>query len=80
MAYRDPAVGRAADRERFHKRTAEWRAAGICTRYGKTEPAPRRTVCAACAKKRNRASRAWLAAPVFVEEAGDIGAHDGPGT
>ena len=45
------------DRKRFARRTAERRAAGLCPRCGKTGPAPGRTVCAACAEKRNRASR-----------------------
>ena len=34
MAYRDSEVGRAADRERFRKRTAARRPAGCCTRCG----------------------------------------------
>ena len=34
MTYADPAVGREADRERFHRRTAERRAAGLCPRCG----------------------------------------------
>ena len=34
MAYRDPARGRAADRERFRKRTERRRAAGLCPRCG----------------------------------------------
>ena len=58
MAYADPEFGKARDRERFRKRTAQRVAAGLCPRCGKTEPLPERTVCAACAEKRNRASRA----------------------
>ena len=58
MAYADPAVQRAADRERFRKRTAERIAAGQCPRCGTVPPAPERSVCDSCAEKRNRASRA----------------------
>ena len=57
MAYRDPAVGRAKDRERFARRTAARIAEGLCLRRGKTAPAPDRSVCDPCAAKRNRASR-----------------------
>ena len=58
MAYADPEVGKARDRERFRKRTAARTAAGLCPRCGKTEPLPERTLCTRCAEKRNRASRA----------------------
>ena len=58
MAYRDPAVGRAADRERFRKRTAARRAAGLCPRCGEVPPEPGRSLCAGCAAKRNTASQA----------------------
>ena len=40
MAYRDLETGRARDRERFSKRTAERRAKGLCPRCGLTPPAP----------------------------------------
>ena len=58
MVYADPDVGKAKDRERFRKRTQERRAAGLCPRCGRQEPASGRSVCNGCAKKRNRASRA----------------------
>lgn len=58
MAYADPAVQRAADRERFRRRTAARVAAGLCPRCGKVPPAPKRTVCDSCGEKRNLASRA----------------------
>ena len=58
MAYRDPAVGRARDRERFRKRTAERLAQGLCPRCGDGPPAPERSVCGPCAEKRNSSSRA----------------------
>ena len=58
MAYADPAEGKRRDRARFRRRTEERIAAGLCPRCGKTEPLPERTVCAACAEKRNRAARA----------------------
>ncbi len=58
MAYRDLEQGRACDRERIARRTAERRAAGLCLRCGKRPPALERTVCAPCGEKRNRAGRA----------------------
>ena len=58
MAYRDPAVGRQRDRERFRKRTEERIAQCLCPRCGDGPPAPQRSVCDPCAEKRNRASRA----------------------
>ena len=58
MAYRDPAVRRQRDRERFRKRTAERVAQGLCPRCGDGPPAPERSVCGQCAEKRNSSSRA----------------------
>ncbi len=55
MAYRDPAQGRAADRERFRKRTEQRRAAGVCPRCGVREPENGLALCGVCAEKR----RAW---------------------
>ena len=39
VTYKDTAIRRARDRERFHKRIAERRAAGMCPRCGQTERA-----------------------------------------
>ena len=58
MAYRDPEVGRARDRERFQRRTAERIARGLCPKCGERPPEPERSLCAPCAEKRNRACRA----------------------
>ena len=58
MAYADPEAGRAADRERFRKRTAARIAQGLCPRCGERPPAPERSLCGPCNDKRNRASRA----------------------
>ena len=58
MAYADPAVQRRKDRERFARRTAARKAAGLCPRCGVRPPAPERSVCVPCAEKCNRASRA----------------------
>ena len=58
MAYADPEVQRARDRERFRKRTRERIAAGLCPRCGERPPAPERSLCEPCADKRNRAGRA----------------------
>ena len=57
MAYRDPEEGRARDRERLRRRTAERIARGLCPRCGEAPPAPERKVCEPCAGKRNRAER-----------------------
>lgn len=56
MPYADPEVGRAADRERFRKRTAARIAAGLCPRCSERAPAPDRSLCEPCAEKRNKAS------------------------
>ena len=58
MAYRDIEVQRRKDRERFARRSDARRKAGLCPKCGKTEPLPERRLCAGCAEKRNRASRA----------------------
>ena len=58
MGYRDPAAGRARDRERFRKRVEKRRAAGLCPRCGERPPAPGRSVCEPCAENRRVAGRA----------------------
>ena len=58
MAYRDPAQGRAADRARFRKRTAERKAAGLCPRCGERRPEDGLALCSACAEKRRASERA----------------------
>ena len=58
MSYADPEVGRARDRERFRRRSGERIARGLCPRCGERPPEPERRLCAPCAEKRNRASRA----------------------
>ena len=58
MAYRDPEVRRARDRERFQRRTAERIARGLCPKCGERPPEPDRSLCAPCAEQRNRACRA----------------------
>ncbi len=57
MAYRDPEVRRARDRERIARRTAARVDAGLCAKCGRTEPLPERRLCAPCNDKRNAASR-----------------------
>ena len=58
MAYKNPEVGRARDRERFHRRSEDRRAQGLCPRCGERPPEPQRSLCGPCAAKRNQASRA----------------------
>ncbi len=61
MAYKDLDVGRVLGRERFARRTAERRAAGLCPSCGETRPAPGRSVCEPCAEKRRKAEHARYA-------------------
>ena len=58
MTYADPELAKTRDRERFRKRTAARREAGLCLRCGAVPPEPGRVLCAGCAEKRNRAGRA----------------------
>ena len=55
MAYRDPEVGRARDRERFQRRTAERIAHGLCPNCGRLPPEPGRSLCEPCGEKRRAA-------------------------
>ena len=57
MAYKDPEEGRARDRERFRRRTAERIAQGLCPKCGKVPPEPERRLCMPCAGKRREAER-----------------------
>ena len=61
MAYKNPGHGRACDRERYHRRTTERLARGMCPRCGKAKPAPGRTLCRHCGEKRRKAERARCA-------------------
>ena len=58
MCELDIETRRALDLERYHRRTAERRARGLCLKCGKRPPAPERSICEPCAEKTNRASRA----------------------
>ena len=51
MSEQDVATRRARDLERYHRRTAERRAKGLCPKCGKRPPAPHRTQCEPCAEK-----------------------------
>ena len=51
MCDTDIAARRARDLERYHRRTAERRAKGLCLKCGKRPPAPHRTQCEPCAEK-----------------------------
>ena len=57
MAYRNPETGRALDRERFRRRTAERRAQNLCPKCGKAPPEPDRRLCEPCGEKRRKAER-----------------------
>ena len=57
MADQDLEIRRARDLERYHRRTAERRAQGLCLKCGKQPPAPELSVCAPCAEKKRIAGR-----------------------
>ena len=61
MAYRDDEVRRERDRERWRRRTARRRAAGLCVRCGARPPAAERSECESCAEKSRAAKRARAA-------------------
>ena len=61
MACRDIAERRRRNLERFHQRTDERRAAGLCLKCGAVPPAPERTLCEPCLEKRRVADRARTA-------------------
>ena len=48
---------RAADRERYHRRVSERKAAGRCLRCGHGKPADGLTTCASCARKNRERER-----------------------
>ncbi len=58
MAYRDQEVRKQRDRERYHRRIAKRRAAGLCPKCGRRAPAPGRPICGVCAEKSRAAGRA----------------------
>ena len=58
MAYRDWEVGKQKDRERYHRRVDQRRAAGLCEKCGRCQLVPGRSVCGACAEKARAAGRA----------------------
>ena len=57
MPDQDLEIRRARDLERYHRRTAERRAQGLCPKCGKQPPAPELSVCAPCAEKKRIAGR-----------------------
>ena len=58
MTEQDIATRRVRDLERYHRRVAERRAAGLCLKCGKRPPAPHRSQCEPCAEKRRPADLA----------------------
>ena len=58
MAEQDIELRRTRDLERYHRRTAERRARGVCLKCGKRPPTPGRTQCEPCAAKKRPADRA----------------------
>ena len=51
MCDQDIEARRKRDLERYLRRTAERRAAGLCLKCGKRPPAPHRSQCEPCAEK-----------------------------
>ena len=58
MAEENIELRRTRDLERYHRRTAERRARGVCLKCGKRPPTPGRTQCEPCAAKKRPADRA----------------------
>ena len=58
MADQDLEIRRARDLERYHRRTAERRAQGLCLKCGKQPPTPGLSWCELCAAKKRPADRA----------------------
>ena len=58
MCDHDIKARRARDLERYHRRTAERRAKGLCLKCGKRPPAPHRSQCEPCIEKRRPADLA----------------------
>ena len=58
MTDQDIVVRRARDLERYHRRTAERRAQGLCLKCGKRPPALGRSQCEPCAAKKRAPDRA----------------------
>ena len=61
MAYKDLGHGRACDRERYHRRTTERLARGMCPRCGEARPVTDHSLCRSCGDKRRKAERARCA-------------------
>ena len=61
MAYKDPGHGRACDRERYRRRTAERLARGMCPRCGEARPEADHSLCQSCGDKRRKAELARCA-------------------
>lgn len=57
VPHKDPKLRRAFDRERFHRRTAERVALGLCTRCGQCPALENRRVRGRCGEKRRTADR-----------------------
>ena len=58
MPDQDIEIRRARDLQRYHRRTAERLAQGLCPKCGKQPPAPGYSVCQPCAEKKRPADRA----------------------
>ncbi len=61
MPHKDPARAKEYERQRYHRRTAERRAQGLCSKCGKEPPEPERSLCTPCAEKKRKAARARYA-------------------
>ena len=61
MAYQNLEVRRGRDLDRYHRRTAERHAQGLCPNCGKRPAAPDASLCAPCTEQRREAERARYA-------------------
>lgn len=55
--HRDPEKARAAERERYRRRTEKRLQQGLCPKCGRYEPDPGRTLCRSCGEQRRRYER-----------------------
>ena len=57
MAYADSNLGKARDRQRYHRRAAQRLAAGLCPKYRRRSPAPGSTNACAPAGRPKRVAK-----------------------
>ena len=61
MPHKNPGQAKEYERQRYHRRSAERLAQGLCPKCGKESPEPGRSLCIPCAEKKRKAARARYA-------------------